>query len=399
MTPVFPAESPSSEEPYLNEAIPEIGIGMLGYAFMGKAHTNAFKKIAYIFDPPPAVPKLVAIAGRDEAGVRAAAARYGYARHTTDWRSLVDDPDVQLFDNGTPPGAHAEACIAAAWAGKAVFCEKPLARTAEEAADMLAAVRQSGVPHMAGFNYRFVPAVMHMRHLLEQGLLGRIYHFRASYLQDWLLPAYRPTYSWRTDQEASGSGVLGSLGSHIIDLARFLVGEIDEVSGMLRTFNQALPDADGQPRRVEVDEVFVALASFASGALGTLEASRVAAGHKNANTIEVSGELGALRFNLERLNELEYTDLRDADARLRGRTTLLVTHPDHPYLRYWWPEGHLLGWEHTFVHEFAHFLDCIVKDKPVAPYGATFEDGYRAAVICDAVQASARTRQVVSCGG
>jgi len=252
---------------------------------------------------------------------------------------------------------------------------------------------------MAGFNYRFVPAVMHMRHLLDQGLLGRILHFRASYLQDWLLPTYQPGYTWRTDREASGTGVLGSLGSHIIDLARFLVGEIEEVSAMLSTFNQTLPDADGQPRRVEVDEAFVALASFAGGALGTLEASRIAAGYKNANTVEVSGEFGALRFNLERLNELEYTDLREGDGRLRGRTTILVTHPDHPYLRYWWPEGHLLGWEHTFVHEFAHFLDCIVNHKPVAPYGATFEDGYRAAVICDAIQASARTRRVLSCGG
>jgi predicted dehydrogenase len=387
----------SNAELPLNTGKPEIGIGMLGYAFMGKAHTNAYKKIPYILNTPPAVPRLVAIAGRDEKRVRAAAIRYGYTRYTTDWHTLMDDPQIQLFDNGAPPKAHMDACIAAANAGKAVFCEKPLARNREEASAMLDAVQKNKVKHMVGFNYRFVPAVMHMRHLLEEGLLGRIYHFRTAYLQDWLLPAYAPEYTWRTDRESAGTGVIGSLGSHIIDLARFLVGEIEEVSAQIRTFNQTLPNKLGQPQRVEVDETFVALVSFANGVLGTLEASRVAAGYKNYNMVEISGEFGALRFNLERLNELEYIDLREGDARLRGNTTVLMTHPSHPFIQHWWPEGHLLGWEHTFVHEFAHFLDCIINDKKVAPYGATFEDGFRAALICDAILTSARSRKVVSC--
>lgn len=376
---------------------PEIGVGMLGYAFMGKAHSNAFKKIPYMMYPPPAIPKLAAICGRNEAATRAAAVRFGYNRYYTDWRAMLADDAVQLFDNGGPNDAHAEPCIAAAQAGKHILCEKPLARTAEEAKTMLDAVQKTGVKHMVAFNYRFVPAIRQMRKLIESGALGRIYHFRAVYLQEWIMPHYNMPMIWRLTKDVAGSGALGDLGAHIIDLGRYLVGEVESVSAMTRTFIPERPWGDGTMGKVDVDDAFAAVVSFDNGALGTVEATRFAAGRKNGNVIEINGEKGSLRFNLERMNELEAFWIDDEPKETRGFHQVLVSEPYHPWWENWWPQGHIIGWEHTFVHEITHLLDCIVNDKPVAPIGADFEDGYRCAVICDAILESAASRRQVDC--
>ncbi len=378
------------------DTIPEIGIGLLGYAFMGRAHTNAYKKIPYMIYPPPARPRLVAICGRDTARVAAARARYGYEIGYSDWRDVVNDPRVQVFDNGGPNDVHAAACIAAAAAGKHVICEKPLARSAAEAAQMWDAVERAGVKHMTAFNYRFVPALAHARRLIEQGAFGRIYHFRAAYLQERLHPVYATPWRWRLSREHAGSGALGDLGSHIIDLAHFLVGDIATVAALTRTFVSERPLADGSGvGKVDVDDAFVASIAFRGGAVGTLEATRYAVGHRNYQFIEINAEHGSLRFNLERLNELEVYWADDTRHATAGFRNVLVTESQHPWMEHWWPAGHIIGWEHTFVHELAHFLDCVAHDRPVAPQGATFEDGYRAAVVADAILASAERRRQV----
>jgi predicted dehydrogenase len=372
------------------EEIPSIGIGMLGYAFMGKAHANAYKKLPYIFWPPPAMPRLVSIAGRSEQAVAVAAQRYGFAGYTTNWRELLANPEIQLFDNGGPNNLHAEPTIAAAEAGKHVICEKPLGRTAAEARQMWEAVKKAGVKNVCGFNYRFVPAVRQARQLIEQGTLGRIYHFRASYLQEWIADPEFPMV-WRLNKSVAGTGALGDMGSHIIDLARFLVGEPKSVNGLTATFIKERPLGDGSGRKgaVDVDDAFVALVEFENGALGTLEASRFAVGRKNYNTFEINGSKGSIRFNLERMNELEVC-LNDVGPReARGFADVLVTESYHPYYANWWPQGHIIGWENTFVHEINHLLEAIFHGKTVEPYGATFEDGYRCAVICDAISQSA----------
>jgi predicted dehydrogenase len=374
---------------------PTVGIGMLGYAFMGKAHTNAYKTIPYMMYPPPATPRLVAICGRNEEAVSEAARRYGYEGYYTDWRQMLDDDRVQLFDNGGPNDQHAEPSITAAQAGKHVFCEKPLARTAEEARTMLDAVTEANVKHMVAFNYRFVPAIRQAYDLIHSGALGRIYHFRAVYLQEWIMPHYNTPMIWRLDKATAGSGALGDLGAHIIDLGRFLVGEMRSVSAMTRTFIKDRPLADGGSGTVDVDDAFVAAVEFDNGALGTLEASRFAAGRKNHQVLEINGERGSIRFDLERMNELEVFWVDDEPKETQGFHNVLVTEAYHPFWSNWWPHGHIIGWEHTFVHELTHFLDCIVNDKDVAPYGATFEDGYRAAVVCDAVLASANAKRQV----
>jgi predicted dehydrogenase len=375
---------------------PEIGVGMLGYAFMGKAHTNGFKKIPYLIYPPPAIPRLVAIAGRNEEAVAEAARRYGYLRYYTDWRQVIEDDEIQLVDNGGPNDMHAEPSIAAAQAGKHIICEKPLARTAEEAKRMLDAVQAAGVKHMVAYNYRFVPAVRQAYELIQSGALGQIYHYRATYLQEWIMPHYGTPVIWRLDKDTAGSGALGDLGAHIIDLARFLVGEVTTVGAMTRTFIPERPLADGSgTAKVDVDDAFVATVGFENGAVGTLEATRFAAGRKNGMVLEINGEKGSIRFNLERLNELEVFWVDDEPKETQGFRNVLVTEGHHPFWEHWWPHGHIIGWEHTFVHELSHLLDCIVNDKDIAPYGATFEDGYRAAAICDAILESAHSRRQV----
>jgi len=347
-----------------------IGVGMLGYAFMGKAHANGYKTLAYMTWPPPLMPELVAIAGRSEAPLAEAARRYGFAGHVTDWRELMADERIGLFDNSGPNGLHAEPTVAAAQAGKHVICEKPLGRDAAESFDTWQAVAATGVKHMCAFNYRFVPAVRLARELIASGALGEIHHFRARYLQEW---GATDADLWRFDKAAAGSGALGDLGAHVIDLARYLVGEVEAVSAMTATF---------QPGR-EVDDAVEAAVAFESGAVGTIEATRFAAGRKNALQWEINGSQGSLAFDLERLNELQHSE---GNA---GFRTILVSEADHPFWEHWWPQGHTIGWEHTFVHELHHLLTAIRDDGDVAPHGATLEDGYRAAEVCDAMARSA----------
>src|SRR5262245_21395366 len=356
-----------------------IGVGMLGYAFMGKAHSNAYKTLAYMTWPPPLVPDLIAIAGRNEEAVAEAARRYGFAEYKTDWRAVATDPRVELFDNSGPNNLHAEPTVVAAQAGKHVICEKPLGRDAAESYDTWQAVATTGVKHMCAFNYRFVPAIRLAREIIASGDIGDIQHFRGCYLQEW---GTTEGDIWRFDKASAGSGSLGDLGAHVIDLARYLVGEISEVAAMTQTF---IPGRD-------VDDAVESVVRFDNGAVGTIEATRFAQGRKNAFTWEINGSKGSLAFDLERLNELQHSDGTN------GFRTILVSEPDHPFWEWWWPAGHVVGWEHTFVHEIHHLLTAIAGNGEVAPHGATFEDGYRAAEVCDAIvrASEAGARQDVS---
>ena len=371
------------------DEVQTIGIGMLGYAFMGKAHANAYRTLSYMTWPPPLRPELVAIAGRNEEAVAEAARRYGFANHVTDWHDVVSDPGITLFDNSGPNDLHAEPTIAAAEAGKHVICEKPLGRDAGESYETWQRVQAAGVKHMCAFNYRFVPAVRLARQIVESGDLGEIRHFRASYLQDW---GTTTEAVWRFDKAAAGSGALGDLAAHVVDLARYLVGEVEAVSGIAATF---------QPGR-EVDDAVEAAVAFEGGAVGTIEATRFATGRKNALRWELNGSKGSIAFDLERLNELQvHFDGSSPGPAMQGFRTVLVTEADHPFWEHWWPPGHIIGWEHTFVHEIHHLLTAIRDDADVAPYGATFEDGYRAAEVCDAILRSAQSgaREKVSYRG
>ena len=366
--------------------IPEVGVGMLGYAFMGKAHSNAYHKLSYMTWPPPMRPRLVAVAGRDELAVRAAAGRFGYADAVTDWRALVADDRIQLFDNTGPNSLHSEPTIAAAEAGKHVLCEKPLARTADEAYEMWRRVAGAGVKHMCAFNYRFVPAVRLAREMIEAGELGEIFHFRGRYLQEWIIdPQFEMV--WRLQKETAGSGALGDLGAHVIDMARFLVGEVSAVSGLTRTF---ITDRPGG--HVDVDDAFESAVEFDGGAVGTIEASRFCQGRKNSFTWEVNGSKGSIAFDLERLNELQVHLVGSRPGEhAQGFRQVLVSEAYHPFWEHWWPQGHIIGWEHTFVHEIHHLLQAIAGDGEVRPYGADFEDGYRTAEVCDAVVRSSES--------
>ena len=363
-----------------------IGIGMLGYAFMGKAHANGYKTLAYMTWPPPLRPELVAIAGRNEEAVAEAARRYGFAEHVTDWRVLISDDRIGLFDNAGPNNLHAEPTIAAAQAGKHVICEKPLGRDAAESFDTWQRVKAAGVKHMCAFNYRFVPAVRLAREIIEAGDLGDIHHFRGAYLQEW---GTTSADVWRFDKSLAGSGALGDIGAHVIDLARYLVGEIATVSARLATF------APGR----EVDDAVEAVVGFENGAAGTIEATRFATGRKNAFRWEINGSKGSLAFDLERINELQVHFAGTTPGeRAQGFRTVLVSEPDHPFWEHWWPQGHVIGWEHTFVHELHHLLTAIRDDTDIAPHGATLEDGYRAAEVCDAMLRSSEqgTREEVT---
>ena len=375
---------------------PEIGIGMLGYAFMGKAHSNAMLKIPHMMYPPPAIPVLEAICGRDQEATAEAARRFGYRNTYSSWEEMLRNDNVQVLDNGGPNNVHAAPSIAAAEAGKHIICEKPLARTGEEAKTMLDAVNKAGVKGLVAYNYRFVPAIRQIRLLIDQGLLGQVYHFRAVYLQEWIMPHYNLPMIWRLQKDVAGSGALGDLGAHIIDLGRYLVGDVKSVSGMTRTFIEERPWDDGTMGKVDVDDAFAALLEFENGALGTVEATRFAGGRKNGQRIEINAEKGSVAFDLERLNEFQIF-WNDKDPNTSGFTNVLVSEPTHPWWENWWPQGHIIGWEHTFVHEITHLLDCIVNDRDVAPIGADFEDGYRNAVICDAILKSAETRRQVDC--
>lgn len=365
-----------------------VNIGILGYGKMGRAHSNAYKKIPYIYYSR-FIPHLMKICGRTGDKVATVARGYGFEEYCTHWEDIISDDRIQLFDNSGPNYMHVEPCIAAFKNGKHVICEKPLAPDPRQAKQMLEAAREAGTKHMCGFNYRFVPAIRLAKQLIQEGKLGEIYHFRARYLQDFLTDPGRP-FDWRLDKE-KGGGALGGLGSHIIDLSRFLVGEPESVSGSTRTFIKERPLADGSGMKsIRVDDAFAAIINFKNGALGTLEASRYAPGRKNHQIVEINGANGSLVFNLERLNELQVY-LKEKGP-LEGFRTILVTKPgEHPFADKWWGQGHIIGWEHTFVHALHHLLEAIVENKEIGPDGATFEDGYRCAVVCQAILDSAQS--------
>ena len=375
-----------------------IGVGMLGYAFMGRAHSNAFKKLEYMMYPQPALPDLVAVCGRNEEAVSEMASRFGYQGYYTDWEEMLKDDRIQLLDNVGPNNIHELPCVVAAGEGKHVFCEKPLARTAEESARMLEAATRNNVKHMVAFNYRFVPAVRKARDLIASGALGKIYHFRAMYLQDWILPHFNTPYLWRHNKEISGTGALGDF-SHIIDIGKFLLGSrIKSVQSTMKNFIPERPLMNGGGSGVvDVDDAFASVIEFENGTLGTLEGTRLASGRKNYHIFEVNGEKGSIAWNLERLNELEIHWAEAEPAGSRGFQNVLVTEGSDPWIENWWPPGHTIGWEHTFVHEIYHLLDCIVNDRQVGPEGATFEDGYQACVVADAMVESSETGRRVDC--
>lgn len=356
-------------------------IGMLGYRFMGRAHANALARLPMFFPDAPDT-ELAVLIGRDEDALTDAAGRLGFTATSTDWQSAIDDVDV-LYNLG-PNYLHPEPSIAALDAGVHVFCEKPMAHTLEAAQEMRdTAVGADAIAGIA-FNYRFVPAIHYAKSLIQDGTIGQIRHIRARYLQDWLVDPTEP-WSWRNDAELAGSGALGDLGSHMVDLVRFLVheraGGISAVSGHLQTFVDERPVPDGsESRPVTVDDAFTAQARFENDAIGTFEASRVATGSKNDLTIEIEGTDGGLRFALERLNELDV--LTDGN---RGYETVLATDETDPYIDRWWPPGHVIGWEHTFVHENYEFLSAIAANGQHDP---SFDDGYRAQVMLDAIERS-----------
>ena len=371
-----------------------VDIGVVGYGFMGKVHSNAYLKIPYSFKAPAALPRLYAMCGRNAAKTEETARSLGYAGWYSDWKELVRDPAIQVVDVCTPDNEHADPSIAAAEIGKHVVCEKPLAMTATEARSMADAARKAGVKNMLCHNYRFLPAVRLARNLVDSGMLGTIYQFRAVYLQE---VGHDPASPVEDCWYASGtrSGVLLGIGSHIIDMARFLVGEVRTVSGLLKTFNTSRKNFAGKGETITADEGNVAIVEFDSGAIGTLESSGVATGRKNGHMWEINGSKGSISYDLEDPDHLQV--LTDGSPKeIRGFANVSVTSGGHPFRMKYFVPGCNPGWEYGHVHALHHFLDCVVNDKPVAPYGATFEDGYRIQVIMKAIaDSSASGRRVV----
>jgi len=370
-----------------------VGVGLIGHGFMGRAHSLAWRNIT-LFTDSPLTPVLKAVAGRSEDALRGFAARFGFERYYTDYRLMIKDPGIDIIDNVTPNYMHAEPTIEAMEAGKHVIVEKPMAMNSREAYEMVRVAERTGVINMVAHNYRFVPAIVLVRQLIGSGSLGRIYHFRALYLQQSLANPEAPM-TWRLRREYAGYGTIADLGSHVIDLARYLIGEVVSVNGTLYTFNRfRVNQATGVREEVNVDEGFTAILRFENGAFGLIEASKLATGHYNSLIIEVNGSEGSIRFDLERINELEVHLAKDGE--LSGFRRILVTQRTHPYLRFWWPPGHVLGWEHTFTHEVYHFLTRLAEGKDVAPEAANFRDGLRVMRIIEAIAESSERGTWVS---
>ncbi|MFB7638929.1 Gfo/Idh/MocA family protein [Peribacillus butanolivorans] len=376
----------------------EVRIGMIGYQFMGKAHSHAYRDIPFFFKTN-AKPVLKAISGRNEEALKEAAEDMGWESYETDWRKLIERDDIDVIDIVTPNHTHAEIAIAAAEAGKHIITEKPLALTLEEAKRMHEAVKKYDVIHMICHNYRFVPAIQFVKKLIEDGRLGKIYHFRANYLQDFIMDPEFPLI-WRLKKEISGSGSLGDIGAHSIDLARFLVGEIKEVVGATETFIKERPlgemtgglraqvnsNATGE---VTVDDAVAFIARFENGALGTFEATRFAGGNRNKNTFEINGEKGSIRWNMESMNDLDVY-FSDDEQGLQGFRTINCTEVQHPYAEAYWTAGHIIGYEHTFIHLLYEFLNGIVTNIQPEP---NFKDGVKNQAILTAIEQSSNNRQ------
>ncbi|MFI0483191.1 Gfo/Idh/MocA family protein [Actinomadura sp. 9N215] len=374
-----------------------VGVGMVGHAFMGRAHSQAWRSVGPFFGPP-LTPVMTALAGRSAARAGAAAASLGWASVETDWKELLRRDDVQLVDICTPGDTHAEIAVAALDAGKHVLCEKPLGNTVAEAEAMAAAAeraRARGVRSMIGFNYRRVPAVALARRLVDEGRIGTVRHVRAQYLQDWLADPRAP-HSWRLDRDRAGSGALGDIASHIVDIAQFITGQsLVGVSALLDTFVPERPLPGGGTARVTVDDAALFIGRTDGGALATFEATRFATGRKNALRIEVSGSSGALAFDLESLNELWFHDADD-DPATSGFRRIVVTEAVHPYAGRWWPPGHLLGYEHTFTHQIADLLTAIADGADPSP---SFAEGLQVQRVLAAVADSAAARRWVDIEG
>jgi predicted dehydrogenase len=370
----------------------EIGVGLVGYRFMGRAHSNAYRQVARFFDVDPP-PRMVALCGRNEAAVREAAAALGWEGYETDYGRMLERDDIGLVDISSSGDTHHEFALAALEAGKHVFCEKPLANTVSEAREMMEAARAAGTVNMVCHNYRRVPAVQLAKKFVDEGRIGEIRHWRAVYLQDWLLDPRSPL-TWRLRKETGGAGPLADLGSHLVDLAHFLVGPITEVVGVAETFvkKRPLPGTDAENPEmgeVTVNEAAAFLARFAGGAIGTFETSPLVPGRKAREFFEINGSKGSVLFDLERMNELQVY-FEDDPTEASGFRTILVTQPEHPYMEGWWPPGHIIGYEHTFVHTVKDLLDGIAAGESPAP---TFEDGYRTQAVLDAVERSVQSRQ------
>ncbi|MFD7024270.1 Gfo/Idh/MocA family protein [Promicromonospora sukumoe] len=382
----------------MSTATSELGVGMVGYAFMGAAHSQAWRTAPRFFDLP-LVPRMRAVAGRDEAAVRAAADRLGWDDAVTGWQELLTRDDVGLVDVCTPGDTHAEIAVAALEAGKHVLCEKPLANTVAEAEAMSAAAEAAatrGVRAMVGFTYRRVPAVALARQLVQEGRIGEVRHVRAQYLQDWLADPKAPM-SWRLDKQKAGSGALGDIGAHVVDLAQHVTGEsLTGVSGLLETFVHERPEAvsssglsgvadAGRTGKVTVDDAAVFLGRLSGGGLATFEATRFAWGRKNAIRLEVNGSKGSLAFDFEDMNLLHYYDATEESA-VAGFRRIVVTEPEHPYVAAWWPPGHGLGYEHAFTHQVVDLMGDLAAGRQPTP---SFADGLRVQRVLDAVERSA----------
>ncbi|HTQ54014.1 MAG TPA: Gfo/Idh/MocA family oxidoreductase [Bryobacteraceae bacterium] len=369
-----------------------LNIGLVGYGFMGRTHSNAFAKVNQFFDLPYR-PVLRAVCARDSARVAAFAEQWGYASTETDWRLLVARPDIDLIDIASPNDTHAEIAIAAAKAGKMVLCEKPLGRNAAEGARMAEAVEQAGVPNMVWYNYRRVPAVTLAKQLIDEGRLGRIFHYRAKFLQDWTISADLPQGGaglWRLDINVAGSGVTGDLLAHCIDTALWLNGPIGQVTAMTETFvKERRHTVTGKVEKVGIDDASAFLARFRNGSLATFEATRYARGHKALYTLEINGEHASIFWDLHDLHRLEYFDHRD-EGRLRGWRSVHITDGDHPYMKNWWVPGLQIGYEHTFIHQAADFLAGLGEGRIPGP---SFRDALETDRVTDAVLRSARTGQ------
>ncbi|MCC6672446.1 MAG: Gfo/Idh/MocA family oxidoreductase [Planctomycetes bacterium] len=370
-----------------------MGVAMVGHAFMGRAHANALRQVNRFFDLPLQVLPRVVV-GRDRARAAAMAEKLGFAEASADLATVLARDDVHIVDVATPNDSHHEIAMAALAAGKHVLCEKPLAMTVAEAEAMVAAARRAGVRVGVWHNYRRCPAASLAQRLVERGELGVVRQVRATYLQDWLASADTPA-SWRTERRRCGSGAHGDLNAHLIDMTRFVTGlEFAEVCGMEQTFTPTRTTPDGRAVRVDVDDAFAFLARFTNGAIGTYEATRTAPGRKNWHQLEVHGATGSLLWNLERMNEVQVFRY-DEPADARGYRTVMCMDPVHPYAAHWWPDGHVLGYEHTFVHTLADFLLALHDGSPFAP---DFADGLAVQRVLDAAARSARERHWVEVG-